>query len=237
MPTGVYKHKKGYKRPPYSEEWKRNISEGNKGHIPWNKGKTGVYSEEAKRKMGEWQKGKHCSETTKKKLREIHKKLGTRPPSCWGRKLSEETKRKIGLGNSIALKGKKLSEETKRKMSLAQKGKKHSEQSKKKMSLAHSGENNPSWKGGISENPYPKEFNRELKLKVRTRDNFVCYLCGRTEREELEELNRVLCVNHKDFDKNNCKLENLNTLCLKCNVKINREREYWTNYFNNICQI
>ena len=25
--------------------------------------------------------------------------------------------------------------------------------------------------------------------------------------------------------------ENLNTLCLRCNVKINRERDYWTNYF------
>ncbi|MEK6879396.1 MAG: hypothetical protein AABY22_07310 [Nanoarchaeota archaeon] len=73
-----------------------------------------------------------------------------------------------------------------------------------------------------------------MKLKVRTRDNFICVLCGRTEREELEELNRVLCVNHIDFDKNNCKEENLNTLCLRCNVKINRKREYWTDYFNNI---
>lgn len=30
MPSGVYKHKKGYKRPPYSEEWKRKISIGKK---------------------------------------------------------------------------------------------------------------------------------------------------------------------------------------------------------------
>ena len=50
--------------------------------------------------------------------------------------------------------------------------------------------------------------------------------------EELEELNRILCVNHIDFNKQNCKEDNLNTLCLRCNVKINRNREYWTNYFS-----
>lgn len=89
------------------------------------------------------------------------------------------------------------------------------------------------WKGGVINNPYPKEFTPKLKLKIRTRDNFICCLCGKTEREELEELNRVLCVNHIDFNKNNCNEKNLNTLCLRCNVKINREREYWTNYFNS----
>lgn len=93
------------------------------------------------------------------------------------------------------------------------------------------GEDHWNWKGGISVNPYPKEFNKKLKLKIRQRDNFQCILCGKTEREELEELNRVLSVNHIDFDKNNCKENNLNTLCQRCNIKINREREYWTNYF------
>jgi len=29
------------------------------------------------------------------------------------------------------------------------------------------GVNNPAWRGGISFNPYPKEFNKELKLKIR----------------------------------------------------------------------
>ena len=100
---------------------------------------------------------------------------------------------------------------------------------KEKLSLSHGG-------NGVRPilNPYPPEFNLRLKLKIRTRDNFTCCLCGKTEREELEELNRILCVNHIDFDKNNCKLKNLNTLCLKCNVRINREREYWTNHFQQL---
>ena len=115
------------------------------------------------------------------------------------------------------------------------KGKKRpsfSEATKKKMGERQIGDKNHQWKGGISFNPYPKKFNDRLKLKIRTRDNFTCCLCGKTEREELEELNRVLCVNHIDFNKNNCKEINLNTLCVRCNVRICRQREYYTNYFN-----
>lgn len=154
-----------------------------------------------------------------------------------GYKHSEETKRKISesrMGIKNWNYGKKHSEETKRKIGEAHKGKKrppYSEEWKRKISETTKKEKNPNWKGGISFDPYPKEFNKELKLKIRTRDNFTCCLCGRTEREELEELNRVLCVNHIDFNKMNCKESNLNTLCMKCNVKINRERDYWTNYF------
>ena len=148
--------------------------------------------------------------------------------------VSVKTRRKISkaLENGSIERGKKISEANKGKTTWM-KDKHHSEKTKKLNSLAHSGDKAFNWKGGISNNPYPRKFNIELKLKIRTRDNFTCCLCNRTEREELEELNRVLCVNHIDFDKNNCKKENLNTLCLRCNVKINREREYWTNYFNN----
>lgn len=94
-------------------------------------------------------------------------------------------------------------------------------------------EKHPNWKGGTSFNPYPKEFNGKLKYKIRQRDGFTCQLCGRTEQEELEELNRVLCVNHIDFDKNNCKPENLNTLCLRCNLIVSWDRKKWTNHFQN----
>jgi len=56
-------------------------------------------------------------------------------------------------------------------------------------------------------------------------------LCGKTEEEELKELGRVLCVNHIDFNKNNLSLNNLNTLCLRCNVTINYNRNKYLNYF------
>ena len=144
-----------------------------------------------------------------------------------GKKFTEEHKKKIGSANSIALKGHKLNDNQLEALRLGRVN------SKGKKRPNNSGENHYAWKGGISKNPYPIEFNVELKLKIRTRDNFTCCLCGKTEREELEELNRVLCVNHIDFDKNNCEENNLNTLCVRCNVKINREREYWEQYFQN----
>ena len=167
------------------------------------------HNEEAKRKLREFRKGRKHSKETLKKMSEAHK----------GKKLSEKTK-------------KKMSEAMKGKIPWI-KGKKHKEETRKKISDAGKRERHSNWKGGISENPYPREFNPELKLKIRQRDNFTCCLCGRTEREELEELNRALSINHIDFYKNNCNENNLNTLCLRCNVKINRERDYWTNYFNN----
>ncbi len=37
------RHRSGYKRSPFSKEWRDNISKGQKGRIPWNKGKkTGI---------------------------------------------------------------------------------------------------------------------------------------------------------------------------------------------------
>lgn len=61
----------------FSEEFKEKISEANKGRIPWNKGKHGIYSEETLNKRSESLKGKqgywtnkHLSEETKKKLSE-----------------------------------------------------------------------------------------------------------------------------------------------------------------------
>lgn len=200
-----------------------------------------IFTQEHKRKIGLANKGKVRTEIDKQKNRLAH----------LGKKHTEETKVKMSLASkgkkkqpfseehrkklSIAKIGSKISEKTKKKMGLAHKGFKHSEEAKRKISETHKGDKNGSWQGGISApNPYPKEFNSELKLKIRTRDNFTCCRCYKTEREELEELNRVLSVNHIDFDKNNCKESNLNTLCVRCNVDINRDREYWTNYFNNL---
>lgn len=43
-------------------------SHKSKNYIPWNKGKTGVYSEETRKKMGEAKKGKSLSNETKAKI-------------------------------------------------------------------------------------------------------------------------------------------------------------------------
>jgi len=69
----------GFGFGPHSEEHKKKISKGLKGHIPWNKGLTNCYSEEHKKKLSEaasknnhWLGKKH-SEETKKKMSEAKK--------------------------------------------------------------------------------------------------------------------------------------------------------------------
>ena len=56
-----------------SDEIKRKMSEARKGRAPWNKGKTGVYSDETRRKLSEAGNGKKHSEKTKKKMSEARK--------------------------------------------------------------------------------------------------------------------------------------------------------------------
>ena len=63
-----------------------------KGMKAWNKGKTGIYSEEAKRKMSEAMKGRKFSEEHRRKLGEARK---GQIPWNKGKYLSEEHRRKL----------------------------------------------------------------------------------------------------------------------------------------------
>ncbi|MEK6932634.1 MAG: DUF559 domain-containing protein [Nanoarchaeota archaeon] len=94
-------------------------TEFKKGLIPWNKGKTGVYSESTIKKISEGNKGKIVTEETKRKMSLASK----------GRKMSDEFKIKLRLANL----GKKLSEEHKNKLKLAHLDKKFSEEHKLKI--------------------------------------------------------------------------------------------------------
>ena len=152
------------------------------------------------------------------------------------KKHSEETRKRIGENNGnkdgSSFRNKKHSEKTKQKVSNSLIG---HEYWGNRLSCFKKGKENPSYVNGLSQkNPYPKEFNSKLKLKIRIRDSFICCLCKRTEREEIEELNRVLSVNHIDFDKNNCKESNLNTLCDRCNARVNWKRSHYLDYFRNL---
>ena len=82
---------------------------------------------------------------------------------------------------------------------------------------------NPNWKNGISFLPYDSKFNKNLKEKIKIRDNYICQECG-------TDLN--LSIHHIDYDKNNNIEENLITLCFTCNSKANARRPYWKEYFN-----
>ena len=70
MPIGIYKHKKGYKRSPISEEWRMNLSRAHIGQIAWNKGLKGYLAGEK-----HWHFGKHWSEEIKTKMSQNRKGL------------------------------------------------------------------------------------------------------------------------------------------------------------------
>lgn len=176
------------KNPNSRNGFKKGHSMGfRKGYIPWNKGTRKLY---IKKGYHSWNKG----------LKGL--------PGYWkGKKkypMSEDTKRKIGIVNSIKLKGRKLSETT-----------------KKKMSLSRIGNKNWNWKGGISFEPYSLDWTMTLKRSIRERDKYTCQICGKQQED------RAFDVHHIDYNKQNCNPNNLITLCHKCHLATNINRDYW----------
>jgi hypothetical protein len=169
--------------------------------------------------------------------------LGTR--FNWtGKKHSEETKRKM----SLSAKGKKkspFSKEWRENLSKARMGNKNnlghkaSEETRKKMSESHKknpvkywlgkgGEGHPTWRGGLSFEPYGLEFNKDLKEVIRNRDRRKCQICEKTELENKAKLS----VHHIDYDKKNNNPNNLISLCISCHQQTNYNRKHWIKLFN-----
>jgi len=97
----------------------------------------------------------------------------------------------------------------------------------------YKGENHPCWKGGVLtfSNPYPKGFVN-IRGDVKKRDGRLCQLCSKSEIDELRNVGHRLAIHHIDYNKENCVLENLITLCCGCNARVNRNREFWTEFFD-----
>ena len=74
-----------------------------------------------------------------------------------------------------------------------------------------SGENHWNWRGGTSFEPYTPEFSKELKEKIRKRDNYICQLCGMTEEENIIVYSGVLPVHHINYIKQDCSASKYST--------------------------
>ena len=92
------------------------------------------------------------------------------------------------------------------------------------------GDRAPNWRGGINKDPYPFNFDEELKEIIRERDGRKCKKCGCPEIEN----GRKLTVHHIDYDKKNCEESNLVTLCVRCNSEVNFSRDDWEKYFKRL---
>ena len=88
------------------------------------------------------------------------------------------------------------------------------------------GANNPSWKGGISFEPYPTTWTFRLREAIRDRDGRICHICGKKED------GTRLDVHHVDYDKRNIDPDNLISLCVPCHRRTNYGRDQWVNFFN-----
>ncbi len=195
----------------FTSEMLEKMSIAKKGKVTWNKGRK--MSEESKSKMSIARIGK---EPWNKSINtDVNKNLRTGEdkecPVCknkfYVQKYLLENGRKKFCSKDCFFKGREIEH------------------------LA--GRDHPAWVDGTHRSKYTSEFTPTLKKKIRERDNYTCQLCGMAEQEHKEKFNRVLAVNHIDFDKANCSEKNLNTLCTGCNTKINWNREYYKNLFQS----
>jgi hypothetical protein len=148
------------------------------------------------------------------------------------KKISESVKKYLEdnprLGDKNPFYGRQHTEEHKKKSSDDKKGKWSytEEQYQKLLEKTPKGEDHPNWKGGISKLPYSKEFTKELKERIKNRDEHTCVLCNKPIEK--------ICIHHIDYDKKNADEKNLVCLCMSCHSKTNYEREKWTPMFNEI---
>ena len=107
-------------------------------------------------------------------------------------------------------------------------GKHHSDETKKRLSEFR-GEKSSNWKGGISCEPYcPLWKDKGYKESIKKRDNYTCqnpYCYGNDTR---------LHIHHIDYNKKNCALKNLITLCGSCNTKANTDREWHKTWYQTL---
>jgi hypothetical protein len=156
------------------------------------------------------------------------------------KQLSEARKGKC-LGSDNFNYGHKWTKEQKERQGIITQKAMDNEEIKKRMSENHAdvnGDNNPmygihrfgekapSWIDGRSYEPYPLEF-RLIREQIRKRDNYTCQNCSMTEEEHLIVIGNVLEVHHIDYNKKNCVENNLITLCKQCNLRANKNRDYW----------
>jgi len=100
-----------------------------------------------------------------------------------------------------------------------------------------SGENNPSWKGGVSFEPYCPKFNRKFRKRVRAFFNHKCVACGMTQ----EENGKDLSVHHVHYDKKTCCKEGEDVkdrkfvaLCKSHHADTNNNRAFWEDWYTEI---
>lgn len=151
---------------------------GVKGQIPWNKGKTGVYTKEMLERMFGVRRGRKHTEEHKRKISEANK--GQVP---WIKGKHHSLASRILLSKSHM--GKHLTEEAKKKIS---------ERCLGKPLMMMRGKNHPRWKGKDAIYPFKKnrhtsrvEYKKWRRL-VLEKGNYTCAECGSKENPQTHHI-------------------------------------------------
>ena len=110
----------------------------------------------------------------------------------------------------------------------------NSQKLKAQLSKSMSLSKNHQWRGGISFLPYSFEFNDDFKDTIRNRDGFKCVKCNLTQEQNKELFNQSLNVHHIDYNKTNTSSDNCCSLCLRCHIETNSNREQWIIFFHSL---
>jgi hypothetical protein len=191
----------------------------------------------------------YWTKESREKLSKTNKRLGKKPPSKLGVKMSQDTKDKIGRANAIANKGHKpplKSKEGLERLRVFNTGRKMSVEAKLKNREAKLknpvrywlgknresmiGEKNWNWNNGSSNLGYSVNWKNSLKRSIRERDHYTCQIPGCNKQQD----DIAHDVHHIDYDKSNCDPKNLITLCHHHHMKTNTKREYWKELFKII---
>ena len=171
---------------------------------PWNKGKTGVYSEESLQKMRNGNLGKHLSPKTQFTSKRVSE--------MWANQEHRDMVRE--------------------KISASKKGVPFSDEHKKNMRgpRPHArGENSPSWKGGVNYDRRCPSY-REWQKSVFKRDDYTCRWCGKRggglNAHHVEKFSENVSAR---YDVNNGV-----TLCLDCHNKTKGKEYKFTEYFSGL---
>lgn len=164
-------------------------------------------------KKGQFVKGSKLTEAAKKKLSDLNKSIGKRPPNMKGHKHSEATKKKY----SEVAKKRKYSPETIEKLRVAKLGKTPWNKGKKIPQL--SGSKNGSWKGGIT--PINTKLRNSVEYSlwrksVFERDGYECIFGG---KEHGSKLVADHIKKFADYPELRFAIDNGRTLCEECHLK------------------
>ena len=122
-------------------------------------------------------------------------------------------------GSVPFFKGKHLPEGVKKKLSISL------------IKLGRKGTKHWNWQGGLTYIHYPLIWNYLLKKEVRNRDKNICRICGMKNEEHQILTGRELFVHHINYNKKDCDMDNLISLCSFCHGKTNYKREQWIKFF------